>query len=194
MGSGFKTLRGTHLSELYGSNSPPPGDIIQHRWAKSPQRLIKLICTFISCHGVCSNVWALSWCHKFTICKILKRLTRELFGLSHRQTQLRQEINKLLLVSIYMPKKFWREGEGITFSRPFQSRRVFICYCNPNKKLIRKLENARWNLKSREPRIDGKQLRLKHDNTILLAKPQETTIFPQLQLISQFDWLICHCR
>ena len=65
--------------------------------SESPQRPIKLICTFIRCHGVCSNIWALSW---FLLSQIynLRSIKATNLGTfwSVLQTQWRQEINKLL--------------------------------------------------------------------------------------------------
>ena len=64
---------------------------------ESPQRLIKLICAFIRCHGVCSNIWAFSWFLLLQIYNLrsIKATNLRTFW-SLLQTQLRQEINKSL--------------------------------------------------------------------------------------------------
>ena len=64
---------------------------------ESPQRLIKLICAFIRCHGVCSNIWTFFW---FLLLQIYNLRSINATNLrtfwSLLQTQLRQEINKSL--------------------------------------------------------------------------------------------------
>ena len=63
---------------------------------ESPQRLIKLICAFITVPRSLQQYLSTFqiFCHKFTICGVLKPPTWELWFLL--QTQLRQEINKPL--------------------------------------------------------------------------------------------------
>ena len=61
-------------------------DIILHLVNKSPQRLIKLIALTLGAtktEAIFEHFPGL-FCHKFTICRILKPLILELFGLSYR--------------------------------------------------------------------------------------------------------------
>ena len=64
---------------------------------ESPQRLIKSICAFIRCHGVCSYIWTFSWFLLLQIYSLrsIKATNLETFW-SLLQTQLRQETNKPL--------------------------------------------------------------------------------------------------